>query len=179
MPDVTFLVPKGASPRVSVGGDARPLPSDLEARQYEALRDPPTRLPLSALLIDRVAVAIARAQRANRCVAVLVLSNIRSCTPSITVDLRGLAQTLQHRLRPDDTVARVGDSALVVVCDAIGTDEEARRIARRVMEEHRRRVPHRHHVERCRRSIPSWSWRARWSTCRRVRRRGTDAPDVA
>jgi hypothetical protein len=133
MPDVTFLVPKGVSPRVSVGGDARPLPSDLEARQCEALRDPPTRLPLSALLIDRVAVAIARAQRANRCVAVLVLSNIR-CTPSRAVDLRSIAQTLQQRLRADDTVAQVGDSALVVVCDAIETDEEARRIARRLME---------------------------------------------
>jgi GGDEF domain-containing protein len=135
MPDVTFLVPRGASPRVSVGAAERPSPSDLDARQYEALRDPPTRLPLSALLIDRVAVAIARARRVNRCVAVLVLSNIRSCTPSLRLDLRSLAQTLQHRLRPDDTVARVGDSALVVVCDAIETDEEARRIARRMMED--------------------------------------------
>lgn len=135
MPDVTFLVPKGVATRGSVDGDVRPLPSDLDARRYEALRDPPTRLPLSALLIDRAAVAIARAQRANRCVAVLVLSNIRSCTPSIRLDLRSLARTLQQRLRPDDTVARVGDSALVVVCDAIGTDEEARRIARRMTED--------------------------------------------
>jgi len=133
MPDVTFLVPKSTSVRVSVA-DARPLRPELEARQYQALRDPPTSLPLSALLIDRVAVAIARAERANRCVAVLVLSNIRSCTSSNTVDLRSLAQTLQRRLRPDDTVARVGDAALVLVCDAIGSDEEARRIARRVME---------------------------------------------
>ena len=49
---------EGRVPRVSVGGDARPFPSDLDARQYESLRDPPARLPLSALLIDRVAVAI-------------------------------------------------------------------------------------------------------------------------
>ena len=134
MPDVTYLVPKGNAPRVVVGGDEFPNVSDFDRRRGEALRDPPTALPLTALLIDRVAVAISRARRANHCIAVLVLSNIRSCTASSTVDLQGLAQALQSRLRADDTVALAGDSALVVVCDAVNGDEEARRIARRMME---------------------------------------------
>jgi GGDEF domain-containing protein len=135
MPDVTYLVPKGASPRVVIGGDKAPNLPDFDRRQGEGLRDPVTALPLTALLLDRVAVAIVRAQRANRRIAVLVLSNIRSCTAINTVDLRSLAQVLQRRLRPEDTVALVGDSALVVVCDAIVSDEEARRIARRMTED--------------------------------------------
>jgi GGDEF domain-containing protein len=132
MPDVTYLVPKGTAPRVVVGGDQSPGVSDFDRRRGDALRDPPTALPLTALLIDRVAVAISRARRANRCIAVLVLSNIRSCTASSTVDLPSLARVLQGRLRAEDTVALAGDSALVIVCDAIDSDEEARRIARRM-----------------------------------------------
>ncbi len=147
-------------------------------RQYESLRDPPTRLPLSALLIDRVAVAVARAQRANRCVAVLVLSNIRSCTPSITVDLRDLAHMLQHRLRPDDTVAAVGNAALVVVCDAVGTDEEARRIARRVMED--TGVVCRIGITLSGAAVdPELVVARALDYLSPVRRRGSDAPDVA
>jgi GGDEF domain-containing protein len=133
MPDVTYLVPKDPSPRVVIGGDRPANLSDFD-RRGGALRDPSTALPLTALLIDRVAVASVRARKANRCIAVLVLSNIRSCTRTSTVDLESLARALQRRVRAHDTVALVGDSALVVVCEAIENDDEARRIARRMTE---------------------------------------------
>jgi GGDEF domain-containing protein len=132
MPDVTYLVPKDVSSRVVIGRDKPANIAEFDRRQGGALRDPGTALPLTALLIDRVAVAILRARKSNRCIAVLVLSNIRSCTATSTVDLESLARELQRRVRLGDTVARVGDSALVIVCDGIDGDDEARRIARRM-----------------------------------------------
>lgn len=134
MSDITLLVPEGSRPRTLVGGDAPRFIPEFDRRQYEALFDPGTRLPKRALLIDRVGVAILRARRINRFVAVLVLSNIRSCTASGEIDIQAVAQMLQSRLRPDDTVARVGDSALVAVCNAIDSDDDARMIAQRMME---------------------------------------------
>ena len=133
MSDVTVLTPKRSTKRAPVAA-AAPLIPEFDRRQYEALFDPGTRLPKRALLIDRVGVAILRARRINRFVAVMVLSNIRSCTATSAIDLQAVAQMLQCRLRTDDTVARVGDSVLVVVCNAVDTDDNARLLAQRMME---------------------------------------------
>jgi GGDEF domain-containing protein len=135
MPDVTVLTPKRSPERARRAEAAPLLIPEFDRRQYEALFEPGTRLPKRALLIDRVGVAISRARRINRFVAVMVLSNIRSCTAASAVDMQATAQLLQCRLRPDDTVARIGDSVLVAVCNAINSDEDARLVARRMMED--------------------------------------------
>ena len=109
MSDVTVLTPKRLPKHAPAAEPGPLLVPEFDRRQYEALFEPGTRLPKRALLIDRVGVAILRARRINRFVAVMVLSNIRSCTMNSAVDVKTVAQMLQYRLRPDDTVARVGD----------------------------------------------------------------------
>jgi GGDEF domain-containing protein len=134
MSDVTVLDPKRSFKRATDAAGELLIP-EFDRRQYEALFDPGTRLPKRALLIDRVGVAILRARRINRFVAVIVLSNIRSCTATPAIDMRAVAQMLQFRLRPDDTIARVGDLALVAVCNSVDTEDNARLLAQRMTED--------------------------------------------
>ncbi len=107
---------------------------ELDRQQYEALFEPGTRMPRRALLLDRIAIALLRARRCNLLVAVLVFSDIQSRAGTCALDLERVARVLQSELRPDDTVARAGDSALVLVCNTIKADEDARLIAHRLLE---------------------------------------------
>jgi hypothetical protein len=123
MSDITLL---------SAGKLMRAIPA-CDRRQYDALFESGTRLPRLALLVDRIAVAIARARRIHRQVALLVLSDIRAGWSTAPVNNQDVALMLQCRLRHDDTVACVGDS-VVVVCNAIDDDNDAELIVRRVLE---------------------------------------------
>ena len=134
MSDVTVLTPNRSTKRARVPEPAPTFVPEFDRRQYEALFEPGTRLPKRALLVDRVGVAILRARRVDRFVAVMVLSNLRSCNATSPIDMKAVAQMLHLRLRTDDTVARVGDSVLVVVCNAVDTDDNARLLAQRMME---------------------------------------------
>ena len=44
-----------------------------------------------------------------------------------------VTRALQERLRPDDTLARIGDRRFAVVCNDIRADEDAAHIARRLV----------------------------------------------
>lgn len=104
---------------------------EIERVRYEALLDSLTGLPRWGLLIDRTGVAIARAQRAGTTVAVFVLDDPH--VPDRPYDVLTVVKLLQARLRPDDTLARIGDRRFAVVCNDIQADEDAALVARRLV----------------------------------------------
>jgi GGDEF domain-containing protein len=95
---------------------------DRTESRYEELFDAATRLPRAALLRDRLEMALARASRTRRCVGVLfvdvsVPEDLRGGGRSPIVALPLIAGRLRSAVRPDDTVARVGEYEFVVVCN--------------------------------------------------------------
>jgi GGDEF domain-containing protein len=104
---------------------------EIERARYESLLDSLTGLPRWGLLIDRTAVAIARAQRSGTTVAVFVLDDPHF--PDRPYDVLAVVKLLQERLRPDDTLARIGDRRFAVVCNDIQADEDAALVARRLV----------------------------------------------
>jgi GGDEF domain-containing protein len=108
---------------------------ELQRRAYDHLIDRMTGLPKWALLIDRTMMGLARASRTDHHVAVMVLDEPRLGTRDRRADpgLVPVARALQARLRPDDTVARIGDRRLAVVCNEIRVDEDAAHIMRRIL----------------------------------------------
>ncbi len=94
-----------------------------EARlRHDATHDPLTALPNRALLMDRLAVAIAQARRDEQQLAVLFidLDDFKPVNDSLghhvgDMVLRQLAQRLTARLRETDTVARLGGDEFVIV----------------------------------------------------------------
>ncbi len=100
------------------------------AADEAALRDPTTGLPGPALLRDRLAQALARAERADEPVGVLVLG--------VTGPLEAVAdvaQRLQALLRRPDTVARLGTSELALLLGTDGDRTGALTLAERVEHE--------------------------------------------
>ena len=104
---------------------------EIERARYETLLDSLTGLPRWGLLIDRTAVAIARAQRGGTTMAVFVLDDPHF--PDRPHDVLAVVKVLQSRLRPDDTLARIGDRRFAVVCNDIQADEDAALVARRLV----------------------------------------------
>jgi GGDEF domain-containing protein len=104
---------------------------EIERARYETLLDSLTGLPRWGLLIDRTGIALARAQRTGTTVAVFVLDEPH--VPNRPYDVLTVTKTLQERLRPDDTLARIGDRRFAVVCNDIRADEDAALVARRLV----------------------------------------------
>lgn len=88
--------------------------------EYRGLFDPATRLAKPALLRDRLEIALARAARHQRHVGLLFVS---VDVPPDLIARRGsnfdvlplISGRLRSAVRPDDTVARVGEHEFVVV----------------------------------------------------------------
>ena len=100
--------------------------------EYESLFDPITHLAKPALLRDRLERALARATRRRRLVGVLF---VRVHVPPNLVELGVLplvAGRLRSAVRPDDTVARVGDYDFVVVCNDLVEKNDLEIIAERL-----------------------------------------------
>jgi hypothetical protein len=110
---------------------ATPSIPDEELARYRALFCPETALPTGcALLLDRTAVALRRSHRVNRHVAVIAFRNIAveaSMMPTI-------ANAFRESLRPDDTIARVGDRALIAVCNEVADEQAVDIITARLVE---------------------------------------------
>ena len=108
-----------------------------DAQRYAELFDPVTRLPRPPLLLDRLGMALARAQRDRRLVGVLHVSVEVSADyerrQGAGLDLLLLvAGRLKSLVRPDDTVGRLGDHQFVVVCNGLSSDAELDAIAARI-----------------------------------------------
>jgi len=117
------------------------LRSEHELR-HQALHDPLTGLPNRTLFLDRLTVAIPRAVRRGRSVAVLFLDldNFKLINDSRGHRagdelLRALAARLDAALRPGDTVARFGGDEFCLICDDLENPSAAVAVAQRTIDE--------------------------------------------
>ena len=104
-----------------------------------ALHDPVTGLPERALLLDRIALALARARRARSEVAVLLLAveqldEIRMSRGDAYTDrmLREFAERVLNAVRDTDTVARFGPKDFAVLCDGVDDRDTLMIVAGRI-----------------------------------------------
>lgn len=117
-----------------------------ERREYEAavahyaLHDQLTGVANRKLLEDRLAMALARAERSGAVTAVLFIdlddfAQVNDKLGQHAGDqlLCGLADRLVHFLRPSDTVARFGGDEFVILCEDVGSVEIVQRIAERLI----------------------------------------------
>ena len=110
-----------------------------EETRRRGLHDPLTGLPNRTLVLDRIAHALARADRAPGSVAVLFLDvdNFKVVNDSLGHGagdnlLRQLAERLSDAVRPADTVGRFGGDEFVVLCEDVTDEPMALRIAARL-----------------------------------------------
>ena len=106
-----------------------------DRKEFESLFHPGTRMPLPALLLDRIDGALLRARRLNCSIALLVVGEIEPANAETAVDYIAVAQELELVMRPGDTIALgPDDSTLVVVCNTISCAADAEMIAARLVE---------------------------------------------
>ena len=110
-----------------------------EELAHQALHDSLTGLPNRTLLIDRMEMALARAQRAERHLALLFidLDRFKLVNDSLGHDagdrlLCRVAERLRGLLRPSDTVARFGGDEFMLLCDDIADERQAIMVAERL-----------------------------------------------
>jgi diguanylate cyclase (GGDEF)-like protein/PAS domain S-box-containing protein len=132
--DVTFL-----QAMANVLADAIDRFLTEEEARRRGLHDPLTGLPNRALVLDRIAHALARADRSEGSVAVLFLDvdNFKVVNDSLGHRagdnlLRQLAARLSDAVRPADTVGRFGGDEFVVLCEDVTDEPMALRIAGRL-----------------------------------------------
>lgn len=106
-----------------------------------AFYDPLTRLPNRKLVIDRLGLALAAAERSGRLAALLLLDldHFRLVNESLGHDvgdslLREVATRLTELVRPGDTVARLGGDEFMILCPDLDDEGEAMLIAERLSE---------------------------------------------
>jgi diguanylate cyclase (GGDEF)-like protein/PAS domain S-box-containing protein len=115
--------------------------TDLEADLRRlAFHDALTGLPNRVLFQDRLVQSLARAQRCDRRVAVLIcdLDDFKDVNdtmghPAGDQLLRELARRFDGALRATDTVARIGGDEFAVLCEDLGSARDAVFTARRLL----------------------------------------------
>jgi diguanylate cyclase (GGDEF)-like protein/PAS domain S-box-containing protein len=117
---------------------------------HRAVHDPLTGLANRVLLVDRLTVALARADRQARRLGVLYVDldgfKVVNDTWRHAVGdevLRTVAQRLTAAVRPQDTVARFGGDEFVVLCEDLADGDDACQVAERVLAALHRPIPHR------------------------------------
>ena len=108
--------------------------------RHQALHDALTGLPNRALLMDRLAHALARCRRESCITAVLFidLDRFKAVNDNFGHDagdqlLLAVASRLPDVVRPGDTVARLGGDEFVVLCEGLSNRRDAVDIAERVV----------------------------------------------
>ncbi len=116
-----------------------------ETARHDALHDPLTGLPNRRLLTDRLAHALARSARSGARHAVLFMDidRFKLINDSLGHDagdrlLALLGPHLLAAVREGDTVARFGGDEFVVLCEDVGDERNAARIAGRLTDAVRR-----------------------------------------
>lgn len=118
--------------------------SDLKERVDEladlALCDPLTRLANRALLLERLAAAVARTARYGTLSAVLFidLDGFKNVNDTLGHDagdrlLKELSDHMQSHFRPTDTIARLGGDEFVVVVEDLYSEEAAVSAAQKLL----------------------------------------------
>ena len=115
---------------------------ELNARrelEHRALHDPMTSLPNRELLLDRLAVALARRVRQGTSLGVIFVDldefkQINDEYGHVVGDevLVSVAHRLQREVREGDTVSRYGGDEFVVLCEDLASEEAAEPLARRL-----------------------------------------------
>ncbi len=123
--------------------------SDISGRKHiedtirqMAYYDSLTGLPNRNLLNDRLAVALARARRNKERVAIMFLDldNFKTINDTLGHDmgdllLKDVARKLQHTLRQEDTVARMGGDEFIVIAPEIKSTEDASVLAQKILQQ--------------------------------------------
>lgn len=113
----------------------------LEDVVHEAFHDSLTGMPNRALFLDRLAHALARAERSPTPVGVLVvdLDEFKTINDSLghaagDALLAEVGRRLGDHLRPADTIARLGGDEYAVLLEEVADPEDAARAADRVLD---------------------------------------------
>jgi diguanylate cyclase (GGDEF)-like protein len=106
---------------------------------HQATHDPLTGVGNRAALLDRLTLALARAKRSGRAVAVLFcdLDGFKAVNDRYGHDrgdrlLVEIAERIGRAVRPSDTVCRTGGDEFVIVCEDLADADQAHTIADRV-----------------------------------------------
>ena len=113
----------------------------LTMRDALAYRDSLTGLPNRQLFLDRLSLALAQARRNRECLAVLFLDLDRFRVIEDSLGhaagndlLRGVAYRLRHCVREGDTIARLGADEFAVLIREVAREEDAVRVARKLLD---------------------------------------------
>jgi hypothetical protein len=101
-------------------------------QRYRDLFDDETGLACDLLLLDRLAVGLSRARRFNRFVLLVWFEIKPPARRDTAASVRALAGGLRDAVRPDDTVARVGEWEFVALCNDLAHEDAVERIVRRL-----------------------------------------------
>jgi diguanylate cyclase (GGDEF)-like protein/PAS domain S-box-containing protein len=132
-----------AGPKARFYGTARDVTERKEAEafiNFQAYHDLLTRLPNRALFTDRLSLAITQAARGKQHLAVMFLDLDRFKVVNDTLGhamgdilLQVVTQRLQHCLRKGDTLSRFGGDEFTLLLPAIKNSNDARRIAKKLI----------------------------------------------
>ncbi len=111
----------------------------IERLAHQALHDPLSSLPNRTLFMDRLASALARAERRGNRVAAMFLDldNFKVINDSLGHQagdqlLVAVAERLSSTFRSEDTIARLGGDEFAILAEGIGSAEDLGIIAERV-----------------------------------------------
>jgi diguanylate cyclase (GGDEF)-like protein/PAS domain S-box-containing protein len=123
----------------AVGRDVTDRRRFEEELAWQATHDPLTALPNRSLLLDHLDMALARARRDHKMVALLFLDldRFKQVNDSLGHEvgdqlLCTVAARLAEAVRPTDTVSRLGGDEFVVLCEDIDNEDHAVEVAQRV-----------------------------------------------
>jgi len=126
---------------VAVGMILLLLEDQIEHNKYLALHDELTGLPNRRLFLDRLAISLERARRAESKAALLVidLNHFKQVNDTLghhagDVLLKKVSTIFQSRVRRSDTVARTGGDEFSLILEEPTNRSNAKRVAKSLME---------------------------------------------